>query len=325
MSSWNILDLSLAAPWRPVDWRWKRAVRLREAGRIAPTINHRGDVFLRRALDFLTAWDRCQSDWDFERLCGRWPALAQARNLRDSPEKESLRWEVEARLLARQTPEEIAGLLYATADTIAWYEALWFNVTDRLDSLSWVVHHALGRDMHYALRDNDTGTLWRYYGYAGGRYVLDAALSLGSGHPAEGPDAVQAYHQDEARFVLSRKLHEAALTLRTGDPFVKMQLVELQTKWLAMQKEAASGTAGEQLMQHVQAVLGGLSWQVARALPAPGRHAGPGGAYAHLAAEPRAAELIAAAAGRGPDPKELEGWDFPQGDDVVDGTATPRE
>jgi GAF domain-containing protein len=57
--------------------------------------------------------------------------------------REIVALEVQARLLARHSPEEIARITPLPAEAVATYEALFFNVVDRLDARDWITAVAI--------------------------------------------------------------------------------------------------------------------------------------------------------------------------------------
>jgi hypothetical protein len=92
--------------------------------------------------------------------------------------------QVQARLLARQTCDEIQGATKVSAAAIESYEALFFNVTDRLDAPDWICGNAIGWWRFDPLRGRDRPTIFRAYSYFGGPLVLNAiqAYLLGDQH-----------------------------------------------------------------------------------------------------------------------------------------------
>src|SRR4051794_4490045 len=81
-------------PYRPVDWRWRRARYLLEEA-VRP--RRRDDHAVRRAREFLVRRRRCHRRGDDRRLAERMPEVHGACAIADGDHR--LRAEVEARLL----------------------------------------------------------------------------------------------------------------------------------------------------------------------------------------------------------------------------------
>lgn len=297
-----MIHLREDSPFRPVDWRWQKAVRLHRDGR--PVSRVRDDEFVAKAVRFLREKAACADEWALLDLSARWPSLFDAHEVYQAAEggPRATRWEVEARLLAGASPERVGARVGLSPDAVRWYEALFFHVTDRLSTPGWVAHHAIGPSVHEGLlNERDYGLLWKWYGYGGGEHLLDAVTALWVAPVrADGPDGVRTFCGAQQRAQLDKKALLAMLTLRTTDAFQKMQLGELHAKYLELEKTAGGGGGGaEAFVAGLEAALRALPWGVgrggnaARHVPALGA---AGDADAH-AAEPRAGELLAGRAG----------------------------
>ena len=150
------LELTMENPHRPPDWRWRRA-------------RFRVETKSRRQL-------RQDDDWTgrakrFLRLATR----DEAKAFRSDPELGAAwhfstggglkRAEVEARVLARQSPDEIAVACRLGTSVIKLYETLFFAVRDRLNAQSWVQHNVLGLKTWEPLEREDVKSVWRAFGY----------------------------------------------------------------------------------------------------------------------------------------------------------------
>ena len=112
-------DLLASSPFRPPDWRWRRAI-------LPPWPRARGprkdDGWIARARRFLAALDRSGGDTGHPRLARLDPEVLGAFLLARSSARR--RWELEARILAGQGDDEIAGRLGVGEGAVAAYEAL---------------------------------------------------------------------------------------------------------------------------------------------------------------------------------------------------------
>jgi len=121
------------------------------------------------------------------------------------------RLEIEARLLARQSPGEIAERVGLPAAVVETYEALFFQVSDRLAGRDWITLRAIGRWSG----DVIPAVLLRGLAYHHGPLMVDvlAPYLAGNVDPFE-------YHPDpatlEGRVVQSLRLVLLAEMLPTG-------------------------------------------------------------------------------------------------------------
>jgi hypothetical protein len=148
--------------WRPLDWRWKRAVRIFEGSGWVPAKG--GDEHVERAIAFLQAdGESCD------------PSIRQALELH---QRDDIRtWELQAWLLTREPVTIIAEETGLPSETIAAYSRFFFDLDRRLDARSFVVHQVIGPKIHYGLNPQDVGVIWRHYAYWLGPHVLRALLA----------------------------------------------------------------------------------------------------------------------------------------------------
>ena len=162
------VNLTPGDPFLPPDWRWRRA-------------RFRVETKSRRQL-------RQDDDWTgrakrFLRLATR----DEAKAFRSDPELGAAwhfsasgglkRAEVEARVLARQSPDEIAAACRLDASVVELFEMLFFAVRDRLNSPSWIQHNVLGPKTWEPLQRDDVGWTWRAFGYAYGPVAIDELIN----------------------------------------------------------------------------------------------------------------------------------------------------
>ena len=172
---------------RPVDWRWRRAQRLIEGGRYAS--RQRDDAVTCRAVHFLRALRRAHSRRARLGLARSKPHLYAAHQVHIGPWQR--RVEVEARLLARQTPEVIAAAVGATTEDITAFHDLFFDVSDRIMAAEYITKAAVWKGTRAGSRDHAAEAFVRELGYFGGTVVLDTVLQLfngstaGDGQPTE--------------------------------------------------------------------------------------------------------------------------------------------
>jgi hypothetical protein len=156
-------------PFRPVDWRFLNANQLAEIPDIQPP--QVTDLALRVAVGYLRA----------ERMPQHKAAGADAdvldRAFRLYREDGPLRWELEARVLADQTDEEIGARLNLHPDVVGLFTELFFDVRLRLPVM-WLSRHVIiGPDYCVALKEQQVREFWAHEaavsGLAGVEYAVE--------------------------------------------------------------------------------------------------------------------------------------------------------
>ena len=151
-------------PTRPVDWRLQRAMHLAAAGD-----PHGSPDPLIQALAAL-----------LQHAAGV-PSLAQVNQ--DVRAAQQLRLfapdrctEIEARLLARQTGDEIADEMMLDVELIRAYAACVFDISDRLYASGYILLAAILARGTVSAPARPAEAFLRWLGYFGGPVVLEAAL-----------------------------------------------------------------------------------------------------------------------------------------------------
>jgi hypothetical protein len=199
-------------PHRSIAWRWERACHLvNHGGTLSP---RQDDPATRTAARFLRAWHRCR---DQARLAEKWRTLCAAHRLAVTDGRQ--RWELRARILARQSDAEIAARCALTAETVQWFEALFFNTRDRLGAVDWITSRCFGLGIRFGVRPGDLETLWAVFAYHGGPLVLDVvrAVSVDADQPGW-PWTAAANPGGEDRLQRSARLAIAALMIPVEAP-----------------------------------------------------------------------------------------------------------
>lgn len=102
-----------------------------------------------------------------------------------------LRAQVEARILAKQSFADIAAATGVEEDALRAFESLHYQVLDRLGAKFWIGAMVIGPEFLMGRWNQDPGTLWKAYAYAGGPNLLDLAMTL-TGHrpPTHPPELI---------------------------------------------------------------------------------------------------------------------------------------
>jgi hypothetical protein len=169
-------------PFFDLNWRWRRATFL--AGQAEPDWHEQDDAWVRRALTFAAALDRCRDTTDWERLAGEMPEVYQAYVLFNSADDPPLlRWVIEARILANEPFEDIGRKCGLLPGAVEASERLFFSVRERLHADSWVICRVVGPKAFYGMTEKDVDVWLKIVGYSAGPLALDSLLLHTSGFP----------------------------------------------------------------------------------------------------------------------------------------------
>lgn len=126
------------------DWRMERVLQLVDQLPVPGRCSRRDDLYIREARKFLLRWRRSDDPAQREELFFACPGLYYAYQIheRSLQEPEPALF-MQARLLARQSWQEIAHCLGTLPETVEWYSRLFFDVTERLVHRDWVMKQVL--------------------------------------------------------------------------------------------------------------------------------------------------------------------------------------
>ncbi len=109
-----------------------------------------------------------------------------------------LRWDVEARILAGQSDEEVAAATAVPVTVVVAYEHAFFDVRHRLEACDYILGAVVGHSPFRCFDEGDLKGLWGYYGYAAGPRILELVMSVSLGRSLpdwalrEAPNATDA-------------------------------------------------------------------------------------------------------------------------------------
>lgn len=307
-----------ANPFRRPDWRCDRAVTM-ATGKIPrpdrPTA--RDDWYVREYRKFLLRYNNAPDPYARQKLCYVAPGLYWAHEINEKREDGAFRKAalIEARILAREDDAAIAANWAMPPSVVEWYEALFFNVRDRLRAHDWLVDHVLmpafttardggvagnGHGGQYPLSEPYFDPTMKWFGYFGGRLVLDfiiAGFNRGSTCPSR--EEVGDWFDGHFSVRLKQRSTSAMQTFEVNRYNV-MQLFELHNQLVTIER----GTEGnakfkDQYSTSVRALMDGMKWAVG-AEGAELVHGTAIEAYDQTAAELRDGELGLLHAGRVP-------------------------
>jgi len=188
-------------PFQATNLRWRRCWYLIRHGR-RPS-RDRDDRATIGGWRYLQDRRARRDHSNYEWLTQRHPAVASAHRLfRKATPLD--RAEVEARLLARESDEDIAKKCGLSAATVGAYHDLFFDVRDSLDAEIYIYTNIIGPKAFARLTENDVDIFLRMLGYAQGPLMLDAALRYFRTPPALPPrlDGLDAAALAELRLML---------------------------------------------------------------------------------------------------------------------------
>jgi hypothetical protein len=168
------LLLSPHNPFRPPDARWQRAAALLLAGNRQPSQTE-DDSQTWLAWDFLKDLTACRTDADRDLLASRYPAVAGAHQV-FAAAGSLRRAELEARLLASQADEVIAGRCGLTPEVVGAYHDLFYAVRPCLSAQGYITSMAIGPKVHFGLTAGDHDILLKLFGYFEGSKAIDLLL-----------------------------------------------------------------------------------------------------------------------------------------------------
>ena len=301
-------------PLRPPDWRWQRAQWLRQNGKRAKKAREDDETMLIKR--YQTAKSKCQNDIDLERLMYKMPGIFHAEQFH-SREDLDLRWEIEARILAREPFKEIAKKVGVNLEVIFWYERTFFNVLEKLDNRSYIGTIAMGRSVHKGLHERDYDLLWKMLGYACGPLMIDSLTSKVTAQLVTKADQLDAAKNTLATSALIDKAVVAAYTAPVS--YNHSVILETWRGILELQKEKGeAGGIQSLIVNNINAALTALPFTSATM---PGPELPTMKFYEEQAAELRSDELLRLGmTGDHPDLHDAVNVTFPAG--VKDGDST---
>ena len=159
--------------------RWLRCLYLLEHRR-SPTPDD--DALTHSAYAFVRDWRRCCNDAQREQLARAQPELADAVKFYQTASF-MRRAEVEARLLARQSDESIAGLCALSPAAVRLYHEFFFDVRPYLQAEFYIFAKAIGPKVLSGLTGDDHDLLLKMAGYALGAAAVDQLLAYWADPP----------------------------------------------------------------------------------------------------------------------------------------------
>lgn len=248
-------------PLRAPDWRWERARIIRETGKNVG-VRTKEDEWTKSAIKFQKDLFGCKDDFARYNLIEKYPQIYFAYLLHGVDDKKQLmRSEVEARILADESFEDIAERCGCEVETINLFEKLFFNVTDKLKNTTYILHQVMGPAIHRGMYEKDHDLLWKLYGYFCGGNVVDALTStFTSKSKPETPEQIDALFVDDTRATMRRKAALAARSVGINE-YTQLRILEIYAQFMEIEKDSASGGGGESLiLENIKTMMNALPW-----------------------------------------------------------------
>jgi hypothetical protein len=324
------IQFEMFNPFRRPEWRFERVLqmtsRMPSPGRCSPRDDEYVKIFRTFYLRYLSYDEEGRKNLAYEN-----PGLFWAFQIYDGRQVHSRKsTTVEARILAGATDDEIADELHTIPGVVKWYEAMFFNVRDRLQSSDWIVDHVLMPSYEASMTAGEDDTAeaenpppqqhfertplsepfydatLKMFGYFGGPVVLDYVLACGfrRGAVAQGLDDLSGWFDNHT---FTRLRHRSGMASQSFE-VNKYNVMELFQTHLRIVEIEKSGDAAESqqsaIFSNIASMLKNMPWGIGRE----GKKlvAGtPVEQYDESAAELRDTELMELSSGR--KPRTIEG------------------
>lgn len=305
------------SPFRQTDWCWQRAKSIAENVGL-PTTKRRdspqGYKWIRQAVTFIQRLQQVESDRDRALLAEQQPDFFWAHWIYTT-EANPQKYSIEAHILAQESDYDIGFRTGIAPAVITAYEALFFNVRDKLRHQQYILNCVIGPDVHQTITEQKYFLLWKLYAYFLGPFVLEALESKFS-NPTWCGDAndVGAAVIEDAIGTLKLKAALAAKTVPINQT-TQIALMEQFTKFVEVERNSDSeGKTQVQLLSHVDAMMSVLPFSVGGRDPRAGHTriaAGPFTKFENAAIELTYEETIRLATGQSvPSADEAAGLTF---------------
>jgi hypothetical protein len=254
------------SPFRKPRWRADRATELVEHQPSPLKSRSYDDSYVRVYRRFLIALIAAGGDEvaRFE-VMHELPHVFHAHELRFHSDRQ-LRDVLEARLLTVEPLAEIANRIGTEPLTIEFYEALFYNVRDRLSHKDWIAKVIcapsgdVSPNMKGATAEDQRAYVYRLIGYHGGSLALDALFggTPSAATPARAED-VADWFDDSLGQTLRSRVAEIASVLeinqRNTPRLIKMALRLKRAKEAARKRAKAANTVLDQQIEDIVATV----------------------------------------------------------------------
>lgn len=305
-------------PYRRPQWRFDRIQSLLMAGKRRPR-EHSDDRYTFIGWQFLNRWTGIEDRTDdsfrlnnlrqnlFYEYPGPYLAYQIFRHSVEDEEMEDLtRVSLEAMILNGQTNEQIGEKLHILPEGVEWYEALFFDVRNRLKNRYYISSQVIGPIIGVGLWEMTRAKVSKFFGYYANEYILDDILTGYDAYlvPPNPGQAKGPYFDSVQRNVLRRRQAEASNFLDLNK-FNIAQFADLHNRIIEENRRSEQGENARDLIhENIAAMLSAISWSVGRDRENV-LESSPIQPYVGHTAEPRVDQLMRIASGE--EVPELDG------------------
>lgn len=300
------------SPRRAPHWRWLRATQIDGGARRASRKidGEEGFKWVRRAVRLKRHMDRLGNSPDAAyALLERDADLFWAHNIW-LEDRAPTRWAIEARVLARQTNEEIAYRAATTPEIIDCYVNVFFDVRRVLDRSDYMLNVIMADAVSRGVQERHYDLLWKLMGYCGGPFALDATINrfIKTAPPANEGE-VSNFFQELAINTMKYKAAIAALTVQTNS-HTQMQIIDSFVKYVEIEKNSEHASkAHANIVENIGEMLSSLPFRIGTKADSADLKLTP---YDNNAAEINSAEMMTITHGEPlPDQQTIENLKFP--------------
>lgn len=296
-------------PFRPVDWRYRRAEYLRIKGKYKRKLPVE-DSYVLLAKKFLNLKEKAGTEYDHEKIAIKMPGLYYALEIYQRTESAD-KYILEARILADTPIKDIVKKNGYAPEIIFWYEKIFFDVRSKLEQRDYIISRVLGPAVHRGLMSRDFDLLLKLYALIGGPLVVDALVEQRSGltHRPKSEKELDVFFNSDCASTIKRNAAIAARCTHINRDSIGY-IMEAHQRLLDLERQSESTTDTSNLiMQNIQATLQAVPFHT----PAKRIVSVTLGEYDKMGAELRANELAVAGIGIDPNIKEeLALYKFPE-------------
>jgi hypothetical protein len=226
-------------PFRSPDWRWCAACSLHDRIRQRQRRIRKSDPDWLAPLVGLAELVNPSGGRRRRRTRLVTPELVAAHRLYET--NSAIRWELEARLLARQSDEEISAASGTPPAVVATFGRFFFDVRNRLAAADCILIKVIGHDPLRGFEETDLRGLWQYFAFMAGPKMLELVMAVTLDRPL--PDWVVEEAPDPAsieQLRTSTKLAILATRRFSGDP---RKLLTLRVQALELKRNSGTNVA----------------------------------------------------------------------------------
>jgi hypothetical protein len=265
--------------YRSPQWRWDRVMKMANRGPTPGRCSTRDDDYVRKARNFHLRWRDYDSREQREELYWETPGLFYAYEINEKQsEQYSVAAVLQARLLAGQPAAQIAEAMSTVPETVEWYEALFFNVNDRLKNRDWVTTRILlpallkRREVDLAdgapFRDPPIaqpfmdGSL-KMFAYFGGPRLVDFMITgFQAGKQLNSIEDLAGWLDGQWASTIRRRSAQAALMFNVNN-FNVTELFTIHTRIMEIERSEESADLQKTTTErHIKAMLDEIPWAV---------------------------------------------------------------